>query len=83
MYKDELFGLLKRMVEQAAGARWPTELARWFAGGNITPLRKKDNDKGIRPEVAIETLRSLVSRYVLKHSQAEAAEILPPTQCGY
>ena len=83
MHKDERFSLLKRMVEQAAGSHWPSELARWFAGGNITPLRKKDNHKGIRPAVAIETFRCIVSRYALKQSQGEAAEILPNTQCGF
>jgi hypothetical protein len=80
-HKDELLGLLAQVIAQAAGGHWETALARWITGGKITPLRKKDG--GVRPVVAVETLRSLVSRFVLQSCAGMARDYLPAKQKGF
>ena len=56
-------------------------LAQGFTSVRLTPLRKKD--MGIRFIVAGETLRAIVSRYVLQQSAEESCDYLPENQKGF
>ena len=69
--REELLHALAQVITDAAGGLWPARLAQWFGSGKITPLLKKDG--GVRPAVAPETLRALVSRFVL-HSCSGVAQ---------
>ena len=60
---DELVALSIGFAQQAVSGNLPKHLARWLCAGRAIPLKKKGG--GIRPLVVGETLRAVVSKYVL------------------
>ena len=79
--REELLHVLAQVITDAAGGLWPSRLAQWFGSGKITPLLKKDG--GVRPAVAPETLRALVSRFVLHSCSGVAQDHLTTNQKGF
>ena len=58
----------------------PEELAKWFTGAPLTPLRKFDG--GVRPIAVGETLRRLVAAVALKRCAPKATRLMKPHQFG-
>lgn len=80
---DDEFNLanaIARLATLFAQGKMPNELAPWFAGAALTPLRKRDN--GIRPVAVGETLRRMISSILMKRVAAAAQEVLEPLQVG-
>jgi hypothetical protein len=79
-HRAELITRLTRFVQLACSGELPIDMGRWICGGTLIPTKKKD--EGIRPLVASETLRSIVSRVTLGSSRAQLEQPLSPCQYG-
>ena len=77
---DEFVALMIGFAQQAVSGSFPKPLARWLCAGRAIPLKKKGG--GIRPLVVGETLRAVVSKYILLRCGGCAREVLPAVQLG-